>query len=305
MKVLVTGGTGFLGKFVCEALAAHGHDPIPAGRKHGDLESPLAALKLFQLHKPQAVIHLAASVGGIGANRRSPGEFWRANTMLGVNVLDACLNVNVKRLVVVGTTCSYPRVPKTIPFVEEELFDGYPEETNAPYGIAKRSLIVGAFAYQKQFGLDTVAVLPTNLYGPHDNFDEQTSHVIPAMLLKMHWAKVRAESSVKLWGTGTPTRDFLYVADGAAGVVAALDHGIGGQVYNLGSSTETSIKDLASMCKAVTGYAGRLHFDASQPDGQPRRCLDITKSEKALGWQPSVDMKIGLEATYRWWKTLG
>lgn len=305
MRVLVTGGTGFLGKFVVEALNVHGHEAIPVGQKDGNLESGLGALKVFQAHRPDAVIHLAAKVGGIGANRRSPAEFWQANTEMGLHVLDSCLSVGVKRLVVVGTTCSYPKAPKTIPFIEEELFDGYPEETNAPYGIAKRSLLVGAFAYRQQFGLNCVGVVPTNLYGPGDNFHEHTSHVIPALIQKMHWANVRRELSVTLWGTGKPTRDFLYVSDAALGIVAALDHGTGGEIYNLGSGEEVSIKDLAKSVATLVGYTGKVIYDSTQPDGQPRRVLDSSKAHAALGWRPSISLLVGLDATYTWWRTRG
>ena len=305
MKVLVTGGTGFLGKYVVEALNTHGHEPTPVGSKDGNLESGLAALKVFQQHRPDAVIHLAAKVGGIGANRRSPAEFWQANTAMGLNVLDASLSVGVKRLVVVGTTCSYPKHPKTIPFVERELFDGYPEETNAPYGIAKRSLLVGAFAYRAQFGLDTVGVVPTNLYGPGDNFDEHTSHVIPALIQKMHLAKIRKELSVTLWGTGKPTRDFLYASDAALGIVAALDHGVGGELYNLGSGREVPIKDLVKAVATIVQYNGKVIYDSNQPDGQPRRVLDSSKAHAGLGWQPTLNLVTGLDATYTWWRTRG
>jgi GDP-L-fucose synthase len=260
---------------------------------------------MFQKHKPMSVIHLAASVGGIGANQRNPARFWRDNTIMGINVLDGCLNAGVKRLVVIGTTCSYPKVPAVVPFPETELWNGYPEPTNAPYGIAKGSLLVGAMAYRKQFGLDCVGVVPTNLYGPGDNFDEESSHVIPALITKMHWARRRGESAVTLWGTGAASRDFLYVTDAALGVVAALDHGIGGEIYNLGSGSEVTIKYLAEEVAAAVGFKGKILYDSSKPDGQPRRCLDSRKAHSALGWRATVSLATGLDTTYRWWKSRG
>ena len=305
MKVLVTGGHGFLGKHVMQELVQHGMEGAALRRSDADLTSHVAALRVFQQHRPDAVIHLAASVGGIGANRATPATFWQENTLMGVNVLDACLASGVKRLLVVGTTCSYPRVPKTIPFVEEELFDGYPETTNAAYGIAKRSLLVGAAAYHKQFGLDSVAVLPTNLYGPHDDFDEKTSHVIPAVIQKLHWAKVKRERTVELWGTGKPTRDFLHAADAAHGVVTALEKSPPGEIYNLGSGTEVSIRNLVEELAVIVGYAGVIKFNPAHPDGQPRRALDSTKAKELLGWEPVVKLRDGLEGVYTWWRNRG
>lgn len=305
MKVLVTGGRGFLGKAVMEELKQHGLEGTALGRADGDLTVGTTALRVLQQHRPESVIHLAASVGGIGANRASPGTFWQENTLMGVNVLDACLATAVKRVVVVGTTCSYPQSPKTFPFIEEELFDGFPERTNAPYGIAKRSLIVGALAYRKQFGLDAVVVVPTNLYGPDDNFDDKTSHVIPAIMKKMLAATIKHDRTLELWGTGKPTRDFLHVADAAHGVVLALEKAPSGEILNLGSGTEISIKALAEELGAVVGFRGALKFNPTYPDGQMRRALDITKAQELLGWSPVVKLRDGLEKLYTWWRSRG
>lgn len=305
MKVLVTGGTGFLGKHVLVALKSAGHEATGTGSAEANLESHSLALRLLQTHKPEVVVHLAAQVGGIMANRAAPGSFWQSNTLMGVNVLDACLATRVKRVVVIGTTCSYPRVPKQIPFVEEELFEGYPEETNAPYGMAKRNLIVGALTYRKQFGLDCVAVVPTNLYGVGDNFDDKTSHVIPALLSKMHWAALKKEKSVTVWGTGKPTRDFLNATDAARGIVLAMEKGPGGSVINLGSGEETRIRDVVEMAQAVTKFKGTVQYDHSYPDGQPRRVLDIHRAHDLLGWEPTVELFEGMCNTFDWWRNRG
>jgi GDP-L-fucose synthase len=304
VKVLVTGGTGFLGKFVMDVLKERGLEGVAVGTKDGDLTSHVIALRVFQQQRPDMVIHLAAQVGGIGANLTKAGMFWQTNTMMGVNVLDAALATGVKRVLVVGTTCSYPRVPKTIPFIEDELFEGYPEGSNAPYGMAKRNIMIGALAYRKQFGLDCVFAVPTNLYGPGDNFDPKDSHVIPALMRKMYAAVVAKQRTVQIWGTGRPTRDFLYVTDAAHGIVTVLQKGESGEAYNLGSGHEHSISDIAQRIAAVTGFKGHAHYDSSQPDGQPRRCLDITRA-KSIGWKPEIRMQDGLDATFAWWKGRG
>jgi nucleoside-diphosphate-sugar epimerase len=301
VKVLVTGGKGFLGKYVCEALARYDHFPIAAGREDGDLDRPSEALRLFQRVKPDAVIHLAATVGGIGANQRSPAVFWRENTSMGLNTLDAALAVGVKHFVMVGTTCSYPASPKTIPFIESELFDGYPEPTNAPYGIAKRSLIVGAMAYRKQFGMDVSVAIPTNLYGPGDNFSPETSHVIPALVKKMVAAILAKAKVVDIWGSGRPTRDFLYVKDAADGIARMVASKVDGQIINFGSGTEVSIEKLVERVATATGYTGAFKFDSSKPDGQLRRVLGIRKSKELLDWSPTTPLRHGLLDTVRYY----
>lgn len=305
MRILVTGASGFLGAYVVAALKRGGaEDIIPLGSKDANLTLQGPAHDIIGWHHPDAVIHLAAQVGGIGANRKTPATFWLENTMMGANVLDACSMFGVKKLVMVGTTCSYPKTPKTIPFVESELYDGYPEETNAAYGIAKRSLIVAASAYRQQFGTNAVTVIPTNLYGPGDNIDPENSHVIPAMIRKMLEAKKRGDNKVTLWGTGKPTRDFLYVEDAAFGISSALQNLEGPLPVNLGSGKEVAMKDLAAMVRKATGFKGVYEWDANKPDGQPRRALDVTRAKDALGWEPRVSLEDGLARTVAWMETI-
>lgn len=300
--ILVTGGAGFLGRHVARELSLREQDYEAWGKKDANLEHFQHTLSAFTKLKPKTVIHLAATVGGIGANRRNPATFWRDNTLMGLNVLDACLSSGVKRLVLVSTTCGYPKLCP-VPFKEEDLFNGYPEETNAPYGIAKRSLVVGAFSYQKQFGLEVVTVIPTNLYGIGDSFDPEDSHVVPALIRKIHEAAKLKRSTVELWGTGKATRDFLYVEDAARGIVDAALKGKEGSTINLGSGSEVSIAVLAETIAKTVGWSGRLTFDATKPDGQPRRLLDITKARKLLGWTPKVGLREGLLKTYEWFLT--
>lgn len=301
MRVLVTGAAGFLGDHVCTAIGRQGmHELLITRRTETDLRSRMLTLDLMAKAKPEAVIHLAARVGGIGANQKYPATFWRENLEMGMNVLEACSLAKVKKLVMVGTTCSYPRAPR-IPFREADLFDGYPEDTNAPYGIAKRALIVGAEAYRKEFGLNAVTVIPTNLYGPWDNFDPESSHVIPAMIRKYHEAMVRDDDIVELWGTGSPTRDFLYVEDAAMAIVEALEKLDGPAPVNLGSGHEVSIREISQQIARMVGYRGVTKWDASQPDGQPRRCLDTSRAADLLGWRSTTTLHEGLRKTYDWW----
>lgn len=301
MKVLVTGAGGFLSGHVCRTLRDRGHEVVEINHSQFELMNPGAAELAMARAERGAVVHLAARVGGIGANQRQPGTFWRNNLLMGVNVLESCMSQKVKKLVMVGTTCSYPKTPATIPFIEGELFDGYPEETNAPYGIAKRALIVGADAYRREFGLNVVTLIPTNLYGPGDNFNPESSHVIPALIKRMHEAKVSGADSVTLWGTGSPTRDFLYVEDAADAVECAV------RVYdqpapvNVGSGRETSIRQIAAMVRLVVGYTGVVAWDKSKPDGQPRRCLDTRRAEEHLKWASRTSLADGLRKTYEWW----
>lgn len=300
MKAAITGGTGFLGRHLAHELAARKWEHAAWGRKDADLERYPETLRLFQAHKPEIVFHLAALVGGIGANQKRPAEFWRANMLMGINVLDACLAAGVKRLVMVGTTCSYPK-HADIPFMEANIFDGYPEETNAPYGIAKRALMVAADAYARQFGLGAVVAVLTNLYGPGDKSDPGTSHVIPALMRKIHEAKREKKAAVEVWGTGNPTRDFLYVADAARGLADLAERAPNRAVVNLGSGAETTIAGLAGGIAEVARYTGKILFDASKPDGQPRRLLDCAKAEKLLGWKPRIALRDGLRSTYAWY----
>lgn len=299
--ILVTGGKGFLGKHVMDRLALRGYKAVGLGSKDGDLRQAAHCEKLFDIYRPDTVIHLAAVVGGIGANRQHPGLFWRDNTIMGINVLDACVSNKVRRLVLVGTTCAYPHTPPRIPFLEDDIWKGYPEHTNAPYGVAKKSLMVGALAYKQEYGLDVVNLIPTNLYGPGDNFDLNSSHVIPAMMRRMHEAKLAGEPEVVMWGTGQPTRDFLYVDDAAQAVLFSLDCEDSNPI-NLGSGTEISMFKLANKIREVVGYLGKIKWDYSKPDGQPRRCLDSSRSFRALGWESVTSFDDGLKRTYEWYK---
>lgn len=299
LRILVTGSGGFLGTHVCNAIDRRRDlDLIRCdGRAVCDLRDPVATDNLLRSIEPDHVIHLAARVGGIGANMANPATFWHDNLAMGMNILKASRFLR-KKLVLVGTTCSFPVTPKTIPFVESELFDGMPEPTNAPYGIAKRCLFCGAKAYRKQFGLQTAMLIPTNLYGSGDNFDPGTSHVIPALFRKMVEARNAGRDSVELWGTGRATRDFLYVEDCAEAIVKALDVDTGDEWVNLGSGQEVSIADLASMISKVVGYEGSFEWDLLKPDGQPRRCLDVRRAGELLGWWAMTPLDEGLKRTY-------
>jgi GDP-L-fucose synthase len=280
-----------------ERLSIGGYKSVALGSRDGDLREAKHCSALFDVYRPDTVIHLAAVVGGIGANRQHPGKFWRDNTLMGINVLDACVKHGVERLVLASTTCAYPKRPERIPFLESDMWNGYPEETNAPYGIAKKSLMVGANAYAAEYGLDVVTVVPTNLYGPGDNFDLKSSHVIPAMIRRMHEAKVAGLPEVVLWGTGHPTRDFLYVADAAHAIVRSMDATTPGPI-NLGSGVEVSMYKLATIIKDIVSYKGRIQWDPSKPDGQPRRCLDTAMAIRELNWEATTPLEIGLDRTY-------
>lgn len=304
MKVLVTGATGFVGSHVMAVLKERGLDAVGVGSKDGDLMSHTIALRVFQQHRADSVIHLASKVGGIGANRARPGEFWQASTLMGANVLDAALATGVKRVMIVGTVCSYPHTPKTIPFIEEELFEGHPEHTNAAYGMAKRNAMIGALAYRKQFGLDCVFAVPTNTYGPGDCFDDKDSHVVAALIKRMHNAVLKKERAVQVWGTGKPTRDFLYSNDAAHGIVTVLERAASGEIVNLGSGKELPIFELAERIAATVGYKGHINYDRAFPDGQPRRVVDISRA-RSLGWKPETKLQDGLTATFGWWKSRG
>jgi GDP-L-fucose synthase len=297
MRVFLTGAEGFLGKHVYAALEDAGHSPFFFSKK---LCNVLNAPKLYELlsqSKPDAVIHLAAVCGGIQANQAAPARFWHDNLAMGLNVLSVCNGLNIKKLIMMGTTCSYPRDCK-VPFVESDLFTGYPEDTNAPYGIAKRALVVGAQAYRKQYGLDVVTLIPTNLYGEYDHFEPERSHVIPALIKKI----VEAEGALTLWGTGKPTRDFVYAKDCAQAIALALDgkSPTSGPV-NLGSGQEVSIKQVAEMIAEILKWKGRIVFDKSKPDGQPRRCLDTTQARTYWGWEATTPLKEGLRKTIEWY----
>jgi GDP-L-fucose synthase len=301
-RVMVTGGSGFLGRHVVEALRARGADDVvvPRSREY-DLRDPSATARLFDAAKPDLVVHLAAQVGGIGANRLHPGTFFHGNMAMGLNVLETARQKGTAKVVVAGTICSYPKFAP-VPFREDDLWNGYPEETNAPYGIAKKALLVMAQAYRQEFGSNFVMVLPVNLYGPWDNFDLESSHVIPAMIRKLVTAKETGAHEVVLWGDGSPTREFLYVTDAADGIALAADRYDDPEPVNLGAGFEISMRDLATKIAALVGYDGKLAWDTSKPNGQPRRSLDVTRAKERFGFEAKVGFDEGLARTLAWYR---
>ena len=253
--------------------------------------------RLFDEVAPELVFHLAAEVGGIGANRENPGRYWYANLMMGAHVLEQARLHGTGKLVMAGTVCSYPKFT-SVPFLEDDLWDGYPEETNAPYGVAKKAVLVGAQAYREQYGLDTIFLLPTNLYGPRDNFDLQSSHVIPALIRKM----IESPDEITLWGDGTPTREYLYVDDCVDGLRLAAEHYDGAEPVNLGTGVETSIMETAEIVAAAVGFDGTIRWDASMPNGQPRRSLDSSRAAELFGFRAQVPLEEGIERTVAWFR---
>lgn len=300
MRILVTGGAGFLGSHVVDLLRAEGEDPFVARRRDYDLIDPAATRRLFADARPELVFHLAAEVGGIGANRENPGRYWHANLAMGLNVLEESRRAGVEKLVLVGTICAYPELTP-VPFREHDLWAGYPESTNAPYGVAKRALLTGAQAYRQQYGLNAIYLLPVNLYGPRDDFDLRTSHVVPALIRKMLDARDAGEGSVVLWGDGRPTREFLYVEDCAEALVLAARRYNRPEPVNLGTGEEISIRDLAALVADITGFAGEVSWDVSKPGGQARRCLDVSRAERLLGFRARTFLRAGLERTVAWY----
>jgi GDP-L-fucose synthase len=301
VRVLITGGGGFLGSHLVDRVRRDGVEPFVARRRDYDLTVAEDVERLFTDAQPELVLHLAAEVGGIGANRSNPGRYWYANLMMGAHVLEQSRVSGVVKLVLLGTICSYPKLAP-VPFREDDLWDGYPEETNAPYGIAKKALLVGAQGYREQFGLDAIYLQPVNLYGPGDNFDLETSHVIPALVRKMVDAQERGESEIVLWGDGTPTREFLYVEDCAEGIWLGAQRYNGPEPVNLGTGEEIAIRELAELVAELTGFDGTITWDSSKPNGQPRRRLDVSRAEREFGFRAQTPFREGLARTVAWYR---
>ncbi|MFI5310731.1 MAG: GDP-L-fucose synthase family protein [Gemmatimonadales bacterium] len=301
-RVVVTGGSGFLGRRVIAALEGRGCRAItvPRSREY-DLRERAAVQRLYRDVRPDLVIHLAAVVGGIGANRANPGRFFYDNAIMGIETLEQARLAGVAKFVGIGTICSYPKLTP-VPFHEDDLWSGYPEETNAPYGLAKKMLLVQSQAYRAQYGYDAIHLLPVNLYGPGDSFDLEASHVIPALILKMMDAAERGAAEVVLWGDGTPTREFLYVDDAAEAIMLASERYDGAEPVNLGSGVEISIIDLAHVVARTVGFGGAIRWDTSKPNGQPRRSLDTSRAEAAFGFRARTPFADGLQETVTWYR---
>jgi GDP-L-fucose synthase len=302
-RITITGGSGFLGKFVVARLREQGATEVFVPRKQTcDLRHREEVARLYADAEPQILIHLAATVGGIGANRNNPGCFFYDNMAMGLHIVEGARRYGrLEKLVLVGTTCSYPKHAPT-PFREEDFWNGYPEETNAPYGVAKKALLVMALGYREQYGLNSIYLIPANLYGPGDNFDVETSHVVPALIRKFVEAKGRGSPSVEAWGTGNVSREFLYVEDAAEGIVLATLRYEDTKPVNLGTGCEIRIRDLVDEIRKLVGYTGDVSWDRSQPDGQPRRRLDVQKALQEFGFRARTDLHEGLEKTLAWYK---
>lgn len=301
-RIVVTGGAGFLGRHVCEALARYEPESVFVPRsKEYDLRDLNSIRKLFDVARPHVIIHLAAVVGGIGANRENPGKYFYENAIMGIHLMEESRIHGIEKYIQAGTICAYPKFTP-VPFKEDDLWNGYPEETNAPYGVAKKALIVQAQAYRQQYGMNAVSLLPVNLYGPWDNFDLNSSHVIPALIRKVLEAKEAKKPFIEAWGTGTASREFLFVRDAAEGIVIASDRYDKPDPVNLGSGFEISIRDLTYLICELCGYKGEVHWDPTKPDGQPRRCLDTTRARQEFGFVAGTSLRDGLVETIDWYR---
>jgi len=301
-RVVVTGGGGFLGSYVREFLKGRGcPNPFVPRSQEYDLRREADIVRLLEHSRPDVILHLAAVVGGIGANRENPGRFFYENLMMGVQLMEQSRCFGVRKFVTVGTVCSYPKFTP-VPFREEELWNGYPEETNAPYGLAKKMLLVQGQAYRQQYGFNSIYLLPVNLYGPRDNFDPASSHVIPALIKKCLDAVDAGDDTISVWGTGKATREFLYAADAARGIVLAAERYEGDEPVNLGAGVEISIRDLVELIARLTGFKGKIIWDASKPDGQPRRRLDTARAEESFGFRADTSFEDGLTQTIEWYR---
>ncbi len=300
-RVLLTGGGGFLGSVLRERLADRAPAALLAPRKRElDLLDVAAVRAWLAEHRPNLVIHAAAVVGGIGANRLHPGRFFYENALMGIQLIEEARNAGVEKFVCLGTICAYPKFTP-VPFRESDLWNGYPEETNAPYGVAKKALLVQLQSYRQEYGFNGIYLLPVNLFGPRDNFDLQSSHVIPAMIRKFVEARDRGDRQVTLWGDGTPTREFLYVEDAAEGIVTAAERYDSPEPVNLGSGREVSIRALGQLIAGLTGYRGEIVWDTSQPNGQPRRLLDVERAQREFGFRAATSLEDGLRKTVEWY----
>jgi len=301
-RIIVTGGAGFLGSFVVGKLQARGFSNlvIPRRREY-DLTAEADVSRLFDDHKPDAILHLAAEVGGIGANRDNPGRFFFANMSMGMHLVEQSRRRGLKKFVQVGTICAYPKFTP-VPFQEADLWNGYPEETNAPYGVAKKALLVMLQGYRQQYNFNGIYLLPVNLFGPRDNFDLHSSHVIPALIRKCVEARNAGANEIVAWGTGAVSREFLYVEDAAEAIVLSALKYESPEPMNLGSGREISIKDLTELTARLVGFKGKITWDSTKPDGQPRRCLDVTRAKESIGWSAATSLEDGMTKTIAWYE---
>ena len=302
-RILVTGGAGFLGSFVIEKLKARGYtDIVVPRRREYDLTHEAGAIQLYRDFKPQIVLHLAAEVGGIGANRDNPGRFFFANMAMGLHLIEQARVNNTKKFVQVGTICAYPKFTP-VPFKEDDLWNGYPEETNAPYGVAKKALLVMCQSYRQQYGTNAIYLLPVNLFGPRDNFDLHSSHVIPALIRKCIEARRSGAKEIVAWGTGSASREFLYVEDCAEGIVLSMEKYESPEPMNLGSGREISIRELTEMVAKLCRFEGQITWDTGKPDGQPRRCLDVSRAKQEINFTANTSLEEGLKRTIEWYES--